>query len=384
MTISDCANHVSGYYAVGSKFFTNKAEALAEASRTAAWPQWHYFDDVWKQQNWTSPAHTNIYALYQSRARQLREKYDYICLSFSGGSDSTTALHAFLDSHIHIDEIMIRWPIKATANFPVSSVRHPWNYVSEWALTIKPMLDQLQKRVGDRCRITVLDWSDDVDDKYLKDGLVWQNSQDKCNPSVFVKHNNPSMHTQKAIESGRRTCIVFGRDKPQLISVKGNVYCRFLDKSTNGNTFAPWDRYVEYFYYAPDLPEIVPAQCQILFQYLKKNPKLLEFLDPQRPPTENPDLWNQVWHETVRSLIYPKYAEENWFQAKKPTSMFYDEIDQWMYLNPVTAKLVQSWRSQLDERLNTIDDRFIVKSADTAIGFMGFVATAHFVGHIDV
>jgi len=46
--------------------------------------------------------------LYALRARQLREKYDYLVLYFSGGADSTNILKTFIDNNIFLDEIVMQ------------------------------------------------------------------------------------------------------------------------------------------------------------------------------------------------------------------------------------------------------------------------------------
>ena len=44
--------------------------------------------------------------LLKERCIQLRDKYNYLILYFSGGSDSETTLQSFIRSGIHLDEIV--------------------------------------------------------------------------------------------------------------------------------------------------------------------------------------------------------------------------------------------------------------------------------------
>lgn len=45
--------------------------------------------------------------LCRQRAQELRDTYKYLRLFFSGGSDSLTALHSFVDNNIYLDEIVV-------------------------------------------------------------------------------------------------------------------------------------------------------------------------------------------------------------------------------------------------------------------------------------
>ena len=128
---------VFGYYQVGDSIFDLKIPALLAASRAGISPTWHYHHDVYQKQDWTGPIKSSLDEIYQKRAKQLRSKYDYIVLSFSGGSDSWTVLDAFRSSNTHLDEVFVRWPKKATENlYSVdASNKHPSNILRDCILS---------------------------------------------------------------------------------------------------------------------------------------------------------------------------------------------------------------------------------------------------------
>ena len=112
-----------GFYTVGSTVFVHKISALIEATRTNQMPTWHFHYNTYKKLPWQQEYHEPLTMVYQRRAKQLRDKYDHLTLCFSGGSDSWTALKAFLDSRTHLDELYVRWPLAATkGRYVVSSV----------------------------------------------------------------------------------------------------------------------------------------------------------------------------------------------------------------------------------------------------------------------
>lgn len=56
--------------------------------------------------DWTKEPIESLKELYRQHAQFLRDTYDYIILYFSGGSDSTTMVNAFLDNNILPDEVV--------------------------------------------------------------------------------------------------------------------------------------------------------------------------------------------------------------------------------------------------------------------------------------
>ena len=93
-----------GYYTVGQEKFYSKPMALTKATETNQFPEWNFSNETFGAQNWLIEPNINILDLYRIRAQQLRDKYDYIRLEFSGGGDSTTALYSFINNGIHLDE----------------------------------------------------------------------------------------------------------------------------------------------------------------------------------------------------------------------------------------------------------------------------------------
>ena len=90
----------SGYYQVGSEIFNNKLEALYHASKNKQRPRWVFHDDVYGKFDWTTRPLLGLKEVYRARAQQLRDKYDYMSISFSGGADSWNTLNSFLSNCI--------------------------------------------------------------------------------------------------------------------------------------------------------------------------------------------------------------------------------------------------------------------------------------------
>lgn len=362
----------TGYYTVGDQIFFSKSLALIEATKTNIHPTWHFREDVFSHLDWTKGYAENITEVYHRRARYLREKYDYLVLSFSGGSDSTVTLRSFLDQGLTVDEVLVRWPRKATQPLytPNGFDTRPENLLSEWDLAIEPALRRLRKEYP-KIKITVIDWSDDVNSELKEDD--WFSINDHLNPGVFRKYyglaGTPT--ETKMIDAGKKTATIWGLDKPQLAYKDGEIYFYFLDKLANtvfvNNTAS---RTAELFFWSPDCPYVVQAQARALYEYFIMHPEKLYLIDWDKRTTANKSEYNAL----VRSLIYPLW-DQSIFQVGKPTSMAFNEYDSWMFTNLTDHRYYQSWEHGLQNIKAAIDPKYHQYGKNGRFdGWVGFIS----------
>jgi hypothetical protein len=373
-----------GYYLVGDEIITNKIHALKRATETGIHPSWHYHDEVYSKIKWDEDINLDLSTLYQMRAKQIRNKYDYIVVSFSGGSDSWTILKSFHDSETHVDEIFVRWPIQATRGKFKTDVadRHPGNILSEWDLTIIPCLKEIETWFP-KTRITIKDWSDVVFQTEITDD-VWLNQMptDYLNPGAIPKWNEISDHERHLLDLGRPTVLIDGIDKPQLLYNKedGKIYCYFLDKLANSHYPEINSRNTEHFYWTPEMPEITLVQARMIFRSLEKNSQYLSMIDRSRPYDA---AVKNIWNNFTRSIIYPDYVKRQFFQANKSYTNVYDEVDLWMFTDGYRdTRFMQSWRNVLDNIFSSIDQKYFDKKGDEIVGYCGFIDKLYCLGSI--
>jgi len=67
----------------------------------------HWYEEQFSKLNVALEPLESYSELCRQRAQELRDTYAYLRLSFSGGADSLTALHSFIDNNIHLDEIVV-------------------------------------------------------------------------------------------------------------------------------------------------------------------------------------------------------------------------------------------------------------------------------------
>lgn len=128
-----------GYYQVGNMKFYSKLEAIEMQEKTGIHLHWNFNEDVFSSYDWKTEPSAPILELYRQRAQQLRDKYDYIILNFSGGADSTTILESFVNNDIKIDELV------SQINYDANGDKNAW-LNSEIFVTTIPYVERLKER----------------------------------------------------------------------------------------------------------------------------------------------------------------------------------------------------------------------------------------------
>ena len=108
-----------GFYVCDGVQFDSKIKACMHSMKVGQRVVWNFNNRVFKEHNWAVEPTETLDQLYDERCRELRGKYDYIMLSYSGGADSHNILASFIRQGLHIDEIVVNTMTKATEKFTV-------------------------------------------------------------------------------------------------------------------------------------------------------------------------------------------------------------------------------------------------------------------------
>jgi hypothetical protein len=353
----------NGYYKVGNKFFSHKTFALVEASKTKHSPIWEFNSDVFGRYNWQQQINESLTELYKSRALQLREKYDYLLVTFSGGADSSNVIDSFILNNIHIDEIIIHWPKSLTdGKYTVSSDRSKFNILSEWQLAAKPKLDHIQKFYPN-IKITFSDL-DDLGEEYNEE--LFRIASDTLDFPNIKRQRSIHKRSCELLNAGFNVATIYGFDKPCLYTIDQSLYAGFLDQRAHvvSDLYKDLSRNIEYFYWSPDLPKLAIKQAQILYEYFKSNPESLKLL-PQReiingmikPKYIPSDFDFEVARTITSKLLYPSW-DLNTFQADKPTDFIKCEHHEWIRVHASNERFLESHKVALQHQFNLIDDYY--------------------------
>jgi hypothetical protein len=259
-----------GYYTVGSEKFFSKPMALIKATETNQFPKWHFNDNAFNNLNHALMPEISLRELYRIRAQQLRDRFDYIRLEFSGGSDSATALYSFVNNGIHLDEVVVKYPKTGEKNVEDDPFNHkPENTLSEFKYAALPILNWL-KIHAPLTKITIYDYSIDMLTLKYDEGWVFQ-TKDYFQPGHAFKHNPiGTIEHKRLADSGKSICVLYGVDKPKVCIKDSKWYMYFIDIIANHSvgTIGDYTNLTnEYFFWTPDLPEMVLKQAHVVVNW---------------------------------------------------------------------------------------------------------------------
>jgi hypothetical protein len=355
-----------GYYQVGNRVFNYRVRALQEATRTNQTAQWIFNNDVFSAMDWQTPLNVSLNEIYRVRAQQLRQKYDYLVLYFSGGADSTVVLQSFVNNNIKLDEIVVGWPVSQSQGTytPNNTDTLARNMMSEWDYSIKPKLDWVAK-YHPEIRITVCDILSDPKNNHFREDIVTLVD----NHSFIGVNRNQALNQilQERTEIHPNTAGIVGT-APLECAIVNDQYLvvYFIDNAVSGffkNDYYnnQYSRNVEFFFWSPDLPELVREQSHVMLNYLNANPESQKLL-PVGKLTHNgvdlvydPDL--ELRRIFKKKVLYPTWVET--LQVDKPADVIgFSAWQSWWHNNDHSAEFVSSWESAVKNEISLIDVKY--------------------------
>jgi hypothetical protein len=337
-----------GYYQIGDRKTYSKIEALEWQRSSGHFPEWYFNRQVFDHMDWFIEPSVDLWTMYQARARQIRETYDYCVIFYSGGSDSHNLLSAWLDAGCKVDEI-------ATFHYYAGSNNQQSFMNAEVTNVAIPTAQTLAKQYEFKHRL--IDISQDIVDlvntnwldyKYLITNCVSPNNHAKINWRRDIKDY------ADMIAIGKRVCFIWGSEKPQIF-YDGRFYTQFFD--VIDNCVGPYAQnnfvngyYDELFYWTPDFSEIVCKQAHVIKRFCES------INDPQyyqSSPTRfgyNTVLKKYLTADAVKQVIYPKW-DPGTFCDGKTRSIIWSDRDHWFIHGNIgeTAKFRQLSKSLMQD-----------------------------------
>lgn len=365
----------SGYWSVSDQFFFDKSECLKYASSIKnTHVTFHFFDQFYNSLNWIDEPLEGIEKLYSRRAKQLREKYDYIVVAYSGGADSSTVIDSFVENGLHLDEIITSYPLVAIEKLKNSFNpldKSPKNLMFEYSEAVVPKLDYVRANFS-RTKITVLDHTDAA----IK--LISTNKLHMLPVAGFgaapslAGHHLIGKRLREVSEQYKNVCFLIGIDKPRIgynlnhkrfgvfFDDVSTCWGHYTDESLSG--FQPT---TEYFYYALDMPAIIIKQTHAIINKIKpiidenQNYQIHDLHDLYYKRGDN--LVLKVHHDFFKKILYPSWSTDI-FQAKKPTSFFFQESAYWFTNTNITDKRTKDYHyGQVVESCDGMLEQFVVR-----------------------
>lgn len=343
-----------GFYRVGDNLFRNRFQAMSFAKKAGQPISWNFNEETFSKIPWMKKIEVSLPELYKLRAQQLRNNYDYLILNFSGGIDSLTVLHSFIDNNIFLDEILIQVPKNFNANANDLSAKNYWSEIEYQAI---PHLKKYEHLIDKRTKIRFQDIEKPIIELF-SDEHWYEKVSPHCNVSIpgFARiisgYKDPNILNlaMKGLSIGR----IYGAEKPK-IKIKGNIifgyfndlslYMHNAPGSDNESTALLDHHQYEPFFWTPFFPEIVIKQSQIIAEKIKSDARYKTiFL--------NTGKWFNI-EKLISPLIYHRHAEVIW-KTDKITDEIIRSSDAWFW-DTVDSKtknsflnLIQWYDTQVD------------------------------------
>jgi hypothetical protein len=100
-------HHNDSYYIVDGQKTYSKTHAMELGNGDISKVKFKWMEDTWENSIWHIEPQQTWQELVKIRCEQIRERYPYVSLWYSGGYDSHTILKTFVDNNILLDEIVI-------------------------------------------------------------------------------------------------------------------------------------------------------------------------------------------------------------------------------------------------------------------------------------
>jgi len=368
-----------GYYLVGNKKFVNKTLALIEHKKTQQPITWCFNESVYGSYDWTITIETPLFEIYKHRAKQLRERYDYLTLHYSGGADSSNILWAFLESGTFLDEIVMQLPEPTRQTFNNKDTSNK-NYYSELEYSALPFLNKYRNKIHPDTLIRYQDFSKPVLELLKKDN--WFETTPLCHNITIsgiarqVTHNT-EQHILDLCDTGKRVAQILGIDKPLVFYDGEKYYSHFSDSNAyhyvspvdfNETDLSNGSYSTEFFYWTPDMPEIVIKQAQEIKKNCEQNP-WARFMASQIGKRHISE-----YRSVLHPVIYPAEISVD-FQTDKPSSKIMRAMDSWFW-SIADNQAKHNYLNTINH-LRASTDMNAMIGGDVSNGFKGYVTRSY-------
>jgi hypothetical protein len=310
--------------------------------------------------DWTKEPEETLDQLYDKRVRELREKYDYLILSYSGGADSHQILMSFIRQGIHLDELLINtmekgWKPYTTLDYKNTS---SLNSGAEHYLQTIPRLKEVENFIP-RTKITICDLTDHVHESLMAAGdASWVlQKREALNPIGVTRFNYIYFdEVRKRFDKEKKIGIILGVEKPKSLIENGQLWMKFNDRAANMVTIIDhikdYDNSVtEYFYWSPDCVPLLIKQGHVIRRWLQLNPNYQQYWDSRTASYASV----RFWHERLlRKVMYPTTWNDSWFQVHKATKDWYSEFDNWFIEGAAGTKANAIWYDGVNHVKNSL------------------------------
>lgn len=314
-----------GYYIYKEKIYDNKKSIINESiinNDMSPNIRFCFHDDVYESINWAHEPEFSLNELYRIRAQQIRDKYDYLVLMYSGGVDSHQMLNAFIKNKIYLDEIRSIFQHSLAKKYPFNPDPYDqFGLLNEYNSLI-PWYKKIQTELT-KTKLVIYDFTEDLKtinfDRFLTDYYF----NHATHTSLIYSQIKIFLETRKLIQdlqplSNKKIAVIYGCDKPMFMIKNKNMYGFFADTGRGG--YIDCLNYKEFrsppytpkmFYWTPECPLIPIKQLHLLKKAMEKNEKFKQIVYKTNP--------FQIREQIIfKRIIYPDYDNTIYQSALRP------------------------------------------------------------------
>lgn len=335
-----------GYYRSAGIHRYSKIEAMHTGKTT-----FHFNDEVFSMIDTRVEPPESLWQLYKERARQIRNKYDYVVLMYSGGSDSNNILESFLQSDCKIDEICTTW------DYPTTGEAYS-HHNGEATAVVRPRIHDL--------KVHNIDFKfRDVDITPL---AIKSFERLGMNFEYYVNHylsvNNIAKQFLREhikewadmISKGKKLALVWGVDKPYMRFHDGKHWMYFkdgIDSCVGPYSINKPGWFDELFYWTPSMPSIVIKQAHVVAKFCKTNISQANYSDRDFCCGYSPKLQKFLTYNALKTIIYPNTWAPQTYCNGKSASFIYSQRDEFFLNGNVNVhrfnEIVNTYFSRLND-----------------------------------
>ena len=387
MIIDNSDMNKFGYYKAGDLTFYSRLEAFEVSKRlNLGKVTWHFNDEVFSSYDWTVEPNESLEELYRQRAQQLREKYDYLVLFFSGGADSTNILDTFIDNGIKLDELLSR------VNYEGTGEKDNWMNGEIFNVAIPKGEEAKEKQPW--LKHTVLD--------VVSDAMsLFKQSETKFNwiyeQNTYVGLNNycqkilkeSQKHWRDLTAAGKKIAFIHGLDKPRISGSDKGFYCYFDDAVDNAVSPAMQianehskGYFSELFYWSPDAVKVVIKQAHVLKRVLKTIDVNSDWVSIGVPNSRVSSVRDKQLFflklNAVHREIYPKWKKVGW--QLKPMSFVMSPRDEFFHKLSSWEKEKEWWKMGVEHMWSVMPEELRRRPDEMLKGFRQINSKYYFLG----
>lgn len=323
------------FYTCDGITFQSKIQACIYSQKINKPVKWVFgLHDIYSKYAWNIEPIETLDELYDRRARELREQYDYIVISYSGGADSHNVLMSFYRQGLHVDEVLTNHITKVTENVTDFSGKdyRPQNYNAEHQLNAVAKLQWIHTNMPGTL-VSEVDISDAVLDSFNPIDESWVLNQ---NAHLNVAHRFRTNYFylkafKNNLDSGKKIGFVVGIDKPRTFIENNMLTLSFADatifnSSINDHNVDYDNVTIEPFYWANSTAPMICKQVHIIKRFIEQSPGRAYYWDTKQGFSFKVA---RTYHERwLRTLLYTTW-NDSWYQADKCVYTWNSEFDDW-------------------------------------------------------